>query len=153
MGEYSRFALALMGAVAFLLLIACSNVALLLTTKFAARQREVAVRAALGCGRGRQIRQFVTEGLVLFVAGGALGMLIAAWLKDSLVIFLPEALATQVGIQGITVDARMGGFAALLSMTAGLGFGLVAALRAAKPDLNGGLKSGGRSLAGSASRG
>ena len=153
MGDDSRIALTLMGAVAFLLLIACSNVALLLTTKFAARQREVAVRAALGCGRGRQIRQFVTEGLVLFVAGGALGMLIAAWLKDSLVIFLPEALATQVGIQGITVDARMGGFAALLSMAAGLGFGLVAALRAAKPDLNGGLKSGGRSLAGSASRG
>jgi putative ABC transport system permease protein len=153
MDDDGRVALALMGAVAFLLLIACSNVALLLTTKFAARQREVAVRAALGCGRGRQIRQFVTEGLVLFVAGGALGMLIAVWLKDSLAIFLPEVLATQVGIQGITVDARILGFAAGLSVAAGTGFGLVAALRAAKADLVDGLKASGRSLAGSASRG
>lgn len=117
-----RVALALMGSVAFLLLIACSNVALLLTTKFASRRKEVAVRAALGCGRARQIRQFVTEGVMLFAAGGAIGLLVALWLRDSLVVFLPEALATQVGIEGIPIDIRLMAFSAGLSMIAGVSF-------------------------------
>jgi predicted permease len=148
-----RMALALMCSVAFLLLIACSNVALLLTTKFASRRKEVAVRAALGCGRGRQIRQFVTEGVVLFLAGGAIGMLVALWLRDSLVVFLPEAIATEVGINGIPVDTRLLAFSFALSMLAGVGFGLVAALRAGRADLNSVIKGGGRSVAGAASRG
>ena len=148
-----RVALALMGSVVFLLLIACSNVALLLTTKFASRRKEVAVRAALGCGRGRQIRQFVTEGVVLFTAGGAIGLVVALWLRDSLTVFLPETFAGQVGIEGIPLDFRVFGFSAALSMAAGVAFGLVAALRAGRADINSVMKGGSRSVAGAASRG
>ena len=151
-GDDPSVPLALMGAAGFLLLIACSNVALLLTTRFASRQKEVAVRAALGCGRGRQIRQFVTEGLLLFVAGGALGLVVAVWLTESLVVFLPRALTTQAGIQGIPVDLRMILFAAALSVACGTAFGLVAALRSARADLHGTLKSGARSITGSRHR-
>ena len=151
--DEDRVALALMGSVAFLLLIACSNVALLLTTKFASRRKEVAVRAALGCGRARQIRQFVTEGVVLFMAGGAIGLLVALWLRDSLIVFLPENIASQVGIEGIPLDMRLMAFSAALSMLAGVGFGLIAALRAGRADLNSVMKGGSRSVAGAASRG
>jgi putative ABC transport system permease protein len=148
-----RVALALMGAVAFLLLIACANVALLLTTRFASRRKEVAVRAALGCGRGRQIRQFVTEGVLLFFAGGAIGLVIALWLRRWLAVFLPEAIATQVGIEGIPIDVRLVAFSAGLSMAAGVTFGLIAALRAGTADIGSVLKGGGRSVAATASRG
>jgi putative ABC transport system permease protein len=148
-----RVALTLMGAVAFLLLIACSNVALLLTTKFASRRKEVAVRAALGCGRARQVRQFVTEGVLLFVAGGALGLMLALWLRDSLVVFLPDTLASDVGINGIPLDFRLMTFSFGLSMVAGVTFGLIAALRAGNADLNSVMKGGSRSVAGAASRG
>jgi putative ABC transport system permease protein len=147
-GDDGEVAVSLMGAVAFLLLIGCTNVALLLTARFASRRREVAVRAALGCGRARQVRQFVTESLVLFVAGGAAGLLFAWWLADSLVVFLPEAIATQVGIEGITLDLRVVLFAAALSIGAGLAFGLVAALRATRVDLQAVMKDAGRSVAG-----
>lgn len=151
--EQDRVALTLMGSVAFLLLIACSNVALLLTTKFASRRREVAVRAALGCGRARQIRQFVTEGVLLFSAGGALGLVLAFAIRDSLVVFLPEVIATQVGIQGIPIDVRFVAFAGLLSMITGVAFGLIAALRAGRADINSVMKGGSRSVAGASSRG
>jgi predicted permease len=140
-GDDPRVPLALMGAAGFLLLIACSNVALLLTTRFAGRRREVAVRAALGCGRGRQLRQFIAEGLLLFVIGGSFGLLIAAWLTKSLVVFVPRALATQAGIQGIPVDLRLVIFAGALSVGCGLAFGVIAALRSARADLHGALKS------------
>lgn len=151
--EGDRMALALMGSVGFLLLIACSNVALLLTTKFASRRKEVAVRAALGCGRARQIRQFVTEGVALFIGGGAIGLLVALWLRDWLVVFLPEAIANDVGINGIPIDMRLLAFSFGLSTLAGVGFGLIAALRAGNADLNSVMKDGSRSVAGAASRG
>ena len=151
--EQDRVAFALMGAVAFLLLIACTNVALLLTTRFAARRREVAMRAALGCGRARQIRQFVTEGLVLFLAGGALGVVAALWLREAFIVFVPETLATQVGIQGIPIDWRLAGFSAALSIVAGVAFGLLAALRTTRADLHAVMKADGRSVAAAAGRG
>ena len=144
-----RVALALMGAVGFLLLIGCANVALLLTTRFAARRREVAVRAALGCGRGRQVRQFVTEALLLFISGGLLGVLLAGWLAGSLSVFLPETIATQVGIEGIPLDASVVLFSAALSISTGLGFGVVAALRATRADLHAIMKDAGRGVTGS----
>jgi predicted permease len=148
-----RVPLALMGAVGFLLLIGCANVALLLTARFASRRREVAVRAALGCGRGRQIRQFVTEALMLFAIGGAIGLLVAAWLRDSLTVFLPEAIATQVGIQGVRFDLPVIAFTTGLSVAAGVAFGLVSAMRSTRADLNAVMKDAGRSLAGDRSRG
>ena len=151
--EEDRLSIALMGAVALLLLIGGSNVALLLTTKFASRSGEVAVRAALGCSRARQIRQFVTEGVLLFAAGGGVGVLLAFWLKDALVVFLPDAIATQVGIEGIAFDWSLMVFATTLSMVCGVGFGLIAARRASSSDLGQAMKAGGRTLAGSAVRG
>jgi predicted permease len=147
-----RVPVALMGAVGFLLLIACANVALLLTARFAARRREVAVRAALGCGRARQIRQFATEAVLLFAAGGALGLVLGAWLKDSLAVFLPDAIATQVGIVGIPFDLGVVGFATLLSAGAGVVFGVVSAARASRADIDVVLKDAGRGLAGDRSR-
>jgi putative ABC transport system permease protein len=151
--DEDRLSIALMGAVALLLLIGGTNVAVLLTTKFASRSTEVAVRAALGCSRARQVRQFVTEGLLLFMVGGSAGLLFAAWLKDALVVFLPEAIATQVGIDGIPFDVRMVLFATIVSVASGVGFGLIAARRVSTGNLGQTMKAGGRSLAGSAVRG
>ena len=148
-----RVAIVLMGAVGFLLLIGCANVALLLTTRFAARDREVAVRAALGCGRLRQIRQFVTEALVLFAIGGGLGLIFAMWLKDSLVVFLPRAVAHDIGLQGVPLDAAVVGFAGVAAVVFGLAFGLVAALRSTRADLTGVLRESGRTVAGMRNRG
>jgi putative ABC transport system permease protein len=148
-----RIAMALMGAVGFLALIGCANVSLLLTTRFASRRREVAVRAALGCGRGRQVRQFVTEAVVLFAAGGIAGLLLATWLQDWLVVFLPRAFATQVGVEGIPLDFTVVTFAAAVAVITGVGFGLIAALRATGADLNAVMKESGRSMAGDRSRG
>jgi predicted permease len=148
-----QVALVLMAAVAVLLLIGCTNVALLLTTRFASRQVEVAMRAALGCSRSRQVRQFVTEGILLFVAGGLIGLALAVVLKDGLVVLLPEAIAEQVGFTGIPLDWRLVGFSALLSVTAGVGFGLLAAMRTSRGDLQAVMKGGSRSVAGTSSQG
>lgn len=144
-GDDGQIALALMGAVGSLLLIGCANVGLLLTTRFAARRREVAVRAALGCGRGRLVRQFVTEALLLFAGGGAAGLLIAAWIADGLVVFVPEALATQVGLEGLPLTWPVVAFAGALAVGAGLLFGSIAARRATRADLHAVMKDGGRS--------
>ncbi len=152
-GNQDRAALALMAAVAFLLLIACTNVAVLLATRFAERRTEVAVRAALGCGRGRLIRQFVTEGLVLFVVGGGAGLLAAAWLKDVAAVFLPETMATQVGLRGVAFDGRVIGFSGILSAAAGIGFGLMAAMRTSREDVTAVMKDAGRSSVANAGRG
>lgn len=152
-GGEDQVALVLMGAVALLLLIGCTNVALLLTTRFAARQVEVAMRAALGCSKRRQTRQFVTEGVLLFLAGGIVGLGLALLCKDLLVVLLPEAIRTQVGFSGIPLDWRLVGFAAALSVISGIGFGLVAAMRTSGADLHAVMKGGGRSVAGASSRG
>lgn len=152
-GDQDQIALVLMAAVAVLLLIGCTNVALLLTTKFAARQVEVAMRAALGCSKTRQVRQFVTEGMLLFLVGGALGLGMATVLKDGLVVLLPDAIATQVGFDGIPLDWRLVGFSASLSMIAGVTFGLLAAMRTSAANLQAVMKGGGRSVARSSSQG
>lgn len=152
-GGEDQIALVLMGAVALLLLIGCTNVALLLTTRFAARQVEVAMRAALGCSKRRQTRQFVTEGVLLFVAGGSVGLGLALLFKDVLVVLLPDAIRTQVGFSGIPLDWRLVGFAATLSVISGVGFGLIAAMRTSGADLHAVMKGGGRSVAGASSRG
>ena len=151
-GGRDRVPIALMGAVGFLLVIGCANVALLLTARFASRRREVAVRSALGCGRGRQIRQFITEAMLLFGAGGALGFVLAIWAKDSLVVLLPDSLATQVGLTGIPLDWTVVVFTTALAAGTGLFFGLISAIRSARADLQSVMKDAGRGTTGDRSR-
>lgn len=134
--QRSTFALAgilLMTIVGFILLIACANVANLLTSRAIARRSEIALRLALGCSRGRLIRQLMVESLLLALMGGALGLLVAVAGRSVLWSFIPPFLA-QAGID-ISLDLRVLGFTLLLSLITGVIFGLVPTLQASKPDL------------------
>ena len=134
--------LMLFGAVAFLFLIACANVGNLLLAPSMARHKEVAIRAALGAGRARIVRQFLTESVLLALGGGALGLILAVWGTTSI-----EAIATRVVamLGTIELDARVLAFTGAMSLVAGILFGSAPALRASRPDLNETLNDGGRS--------
>ncbi|MEP6491532.1 MAG: ABC transporter permease [bacterium] len=130
----------LLGAVGFVLLVACANVANLLLARGATRQQEFAVRRALGAGRGRLIRQLAVEGIVLALCGGALGLLIAAWGTR----VLAAIAASQIPrIDEIAVDARVLAFAGVLSLVAGVIFGLAPAFRISATDASESLKEAG----------
>ena len=134
--------LILWGAVGLVMLIACVNVASLMISRTLARQREMAVRAAVGARRLQLIRQLLTESVIVGLVGGSLGLLIAVWSTRAIASLVPEGFTTSVyDLNNIPLDWRVFAFTLSLSVLTGLVFGLAPALMASKPDLLNALRS------------
>ncbi len=147
--QFSKPLLVLMSTVALVLLIACANVANLLIARATSRQKEIAVRLALGSGRGRIVCQLLIESLMLSIAGGAAGLPLAIWTDKLLINFLPLS-STPLNISS-TPDWRILCFNVVVSVITGIAFGLVPALQSARPDLAGTLKNQAGAAAGGTS--
>ncbi|HEY4563051.1 MAG TPA: ABC transporter permease, partial [Thermoanaerobaculia bacterium] len=141
LGDTRKPLLILLGAVGFVLLIACVNVANLLLVRAAAREGEIVIRAALGAGRGRLVRQMVTEGMLLSFTGGALGLLIARFGMAFLAKLAPTGFSVAEQPQ---LDGRLLAFTVALALLTGLLFSIVPALQASRASLNDTLRQGGR---------
>ncbi|HEX6719485.1 MAG TPA: ABC transporter permease, partial [Pyrinomonadaceae bacterium] len=145
-GDTNKLLWLLLGAVTFVLLIGCANVANLLLASGAARQREMAIRAALGASRWRVIRQLFTESTILALAGGVVGLLIAYWGLAAITKLLPADFPR---LNEIHIDLRILGFTFAASVLTGILFGLAPALQLSRADVQESMKEGGRGAAGS----
>jgi predicted permease len=141
-GDVRRALLVMLGAVALVLLIACANVANLLLARAAGRQKEIAIRAALGAGGARIARQLLIESVLLALIGGTTGLIVARWTLDVVRTLNPGNIP---GLNRIHIDGAVLAFTFGISLATGILFGLAPAWRALKIDLNTALKSGGRS--------
>ena len=140
-GDYRQALLILLGVVGCVLLVACVNVANLMLARASARQKEVALRSALGASRWRVIQQLLVESLILAVTGGVLGLLLSLWALRVLLQSIPIKLPFWMNFG---LDFRVLGFTAAVTILTGLIFGVVPALQSSRVDLNDALKEGGR---------
>jgi predicted permease len=141
-GQFSLAGGVLMSVVGLVLLIACVNLANLLLAQAAKREKELSIRAAMGAGRSRLVRQLLTESTVLSLLGGLAGLLVAYWGRNVLWSFRPPFLLD--GSIDLSFDARVLGFTLLISLFTGLVFGIIPAIKASGTDINEVLKTGGR---------
>jgi predicted permease len=148
-GSVRGILLVLLGAVSFVLMIACANVANLLLARATGRSREFAIRSALGASPGRVVRQLLTESVMLGITGGVIGLLLAKWGTQAILAALPETLprTEEIGIDGHVLLFTLG-----ISVVTGIVFGLVPALKAMRPDMHETLKEGGRGSSGARHR-